>query len=246
MNTKDLKVGQILVDNDPRSQGRRLTITEILPNSIKARDQSGRIRRYAASRIYADRKPRKIGLSVLGAKAPRYFRLKGGFYDGANAMEWDGSRMWSHSTTGRRTVAWHHSLEEAERRVKEGLWEELPELPDASKREEEKCPKTLDDLNEREINLLLHFEDCAVNHGGTVDDRSMSVEDRTIAIIWHCLKFLEYGPLPTPQIKDGRSRWCYLSERAWALATQARRRRAEAVWQARQWDDKPLAFKAIQ
>ena len=64
----DLKVGDRLRDNDPRMANRRvLTIVEILPNGVIAKDSMGWHFTYLRRRIHTDGKPRRSGLSRIAA-----------------------------------------------------------------------------------------------------------------------------------------------------------------------------------
>jgi hypothetical protein len=58
-------VGSKLKDNDPRCAGRVLTVTEVLPNGVAAKDLTGRSRLYLLQRIHTDGKPRRSGLSLI-------------------------------------------------------------------------------------------------------------------------------------------------------------------------------------
>ncbi|MGA0608879.1 hypothetical protein [Caldimonas sp. KR1-144] len=61
----ELKPGDRIKDNDPRMPGRVLTITDILPNGVVARDARGREFGYLRRRIHTDGKPRKSGFSLI-------------------------------------------------------------------------------------------------------------------------------------------------------------------------------------
>jgi hypothetical protein len=61
----DLKVGDRIKDNDPRMPNRVLTIVEILPNGVAAKDGSGRVFCYLRRRIHTDGKPRRSGFKLL-------------------------------------------------------------------------------------------------------------------------------------------------------------------------------------
>jgi hypothetical protein len=60
-----LQVGDRIKDNDPRMPNRVMTITEILPNGVAARDSLGKLRLYLRRSIYTDGKPRRSGFSLL-------------------------------------------------------------------------------------------------------------------------------------------------------------------------------------
>jgi len=65
MSAKDqLHVGDKLKDNDPRmSYLRRLTVVEVLPNGVAAKDGYGRVFRILRKRIFTDGKPRRSGFT---------------------------------------------------------------------------------------------------------------------------------------------------------------------------------------
>lgn len=65
MSAVELRVGWKLTDNDPRMPNRVLTIIEVLPNGVAAKDSSGRVFLYLRNRIHTDGKPRRSGLSLL-------------------------------------------------------------------------------------------------------------------------------------------------------------------------------------
>ncbi len=64
--TYELKVGDMIKDNDPRMVGRVLRITELLPHGVRATRGGGfpdvGIRRRS---IFTDDKPRRTGFSVI-------------------------------------------------------------------------------------------------------------------------------------------------------------------------------------
>lgn len=70
-----MKVGDKLKDNDPRMNGRVLTIVALGVvtthgvQDARARDSMGRERWYSAKRIHADGKPRRGGFDLLPAAA---------------------------------------------------------------------------------------------------------------------------------------------------------------------------------
>lgn len=64
----ELQIGQRIKDNDPRMPHRVLTITEILPNGVAAKDRAGRTFVYLRYRIHTDGKPRKSGFSLLAGE----------------------------------------------------------------------------------------------------------------------------------------------------------------------------------
>lgn len=62
-----MNVGDKLKDNDPRMNNRILTITEVLPNGVVAKDRIGRVRTYLMNRIHTDGRPRRGGFDLLAA-----------------------------------------------------------------------------------------------------------------------------------------------------------------------------------
>lgn len=60
----ELRVGDKIKDNDPRSSHRILTITGLLPNGVEA-VFAGRVVRILRRRIYTDGKQRRSGFSLL-------------------------------------------------------------------------------------------------------------------------------------------------------------------------------------
>jgi len=70
MTIRTLKVGQVIQDNDPRMNGRKLTITQVRVIDVVAADASGKERRYLAGRIFDDAKPRRSGFSVVREENP--------------------------------------------------------------------------------------------------------------------------------------------------------------------------------
>lgn len=63
--TEALQEGQRIKDNDPRMPHRVLTIIEILPNGVAAKDSAGRVRLYLRKSIHTDGRPRKSGFSLI-------------------------------------------------------------------------------------------------------------------------------------------------------------------------------------
>lgn len=61
------RVGDYLRDNDPRMGKRVLTILEVLPNGVVARDRVGRARTYLAKHIHSDGMPRRGGFDLVTA-----------------------------------------------------------------------------------------------------------------------------------------------------------------------------------
>lgn len=66
MDTNEqLRVGDVLVDNDPRMKGRRVTIEAVGPDSVAAKDSAGWVRNYSKSRIFIDGKERRYGFNRI-------------------------------------------------------------------------------------------------------------------------------------------------------------------------------------
>lgn len=65
-----MNIGDKIKDNDPRMGNRVLTIIEILPNGVAAKDRMGRIRLYLRKHIHTDGKPRRGGFDLLPALRP--------------------------------------------------------------------------------------------------------------------------------------------------------------------------------
>lgn len=62
----EFKVGDRIVDNDPRVPRRRLlTLTALQPNHVLAADILGRVYRIQVKRIYTDDKTRRTGYSLV-------------------------------------------------------------------------------------------------------------------------------------------------------------------------------------
>lgn len=67
IDTNQIKVGHSLVDNDPRMNGRMLTVTRVYLLGVDAKDGTGRERSYNRHRIFPrSDKPRRSGLTHLG------------------------------------------------------------------------------------------------------------------------------------------------------------------------------------
>jgi hypothetical protein len=66
-NRHELKVGDRIKDNDPRQEGRVLTITEVSPTRVRA-TREGPFPKVSIlkERIHTDGKPRRTGFSLVG------------------------------------------------------------------------------------------------------------------------------------------------------------------------------------
>jgi hypothetical protein len=64
-----IKSGDVLVDNDPRSKGRRVRIVDVGATSVRIANTSGpeRLRWIARANIFEDDKPRRRGFSLVPA-----------------------------------------------------------------------------------------------------------------------------------------------------------------------------------
>jgi hypothetical protein len=60
-----IQVGRRIKDNDPRMPARSLTIVELLPFGVRAKDISGRVFTILKRRIHTDGKPRRNGFTLL-------------------------------------------------------------------------------------------------------------------------------------------------------------------------------------
>ena len=85
----------------------------------------------------------------------------------------------------------------------------------------------LDNMTKDERSLLLYLETRAVDYGGTVDTRRMNKEDFEIAKGWNESGFLKFGRIKFHDINPAShaTHWCELSDEAWKLAHQERKRR---------------------
>lgn len=60
-----IQPGRRIKDNDPRMPARSLTIVELMPFGVRAKDISGRTFTILKRRIHTDGKPRKGGFTLL-------------------------------------------------------------------------------------------------------------------------------------------------------------------------------------
>lgn len=94
-------------------------------------------------------------------------------------------------------------------------------------------------MSKDEKSLLLFLGTCVVDHGGRVDSRRMNSEDFAIVEQWDEIGFVCYGRVCSADIQASGSKtgsnWCQLSEKAWALAHEERKARAERIWSKRVW-----------
>lgn len=68
----EIAVGDRIKDNDPRvGYGRELTVVEVLPYGVAAKDRSGRVFTILLRRIYTDGKPRRNGFDLLPLETQR-------------------------------------------------------------------------------------------------------------------------------------------------------------------------------
>lgn len=85
----------------------------------------------------------------------------------------------------------------------------------------------------QERSLLLYFETCAVDHGGTFEAVRMNANDFAIADRWRERGFIRYGRISahTMRLKGcaPRTHWVLLSSKAWREAHAERRARFRRV-----------------
>jgi len=111
-------------------------------------------------------------------------------------------------------------------KARERLW---VEMHDETGEVPEKGPEDLRDLSKEERSLLLYFETCAVDNYGAVDSRRMNRKDFAIVKRWASKGFVGFGRVVMASIREGRTHWVELSGRAWLLAHEERRARAERM-----------------
>lgn len=92
---------------------------------------------------------------------------------------------------------------------------------------------TLSEMTKHERSLLLFFETCATDWGGTVAVQHMNDDDREIAKRWTEAGFVEFRRIPFLEIvqRGGatRTNFVTLSDDAWSLAHEERRARCERI-----------------
>lgn len=93
----------------------------------------------------------------------------------------------------------------------------------------------LEDISKDERSLLLFFETRAVDYGGRVNLAQMNDIDISIANGWNEKKFIEFGRIVIRNHNGDGTYWCKLSEDAWILAHEERRKRFERMWLKRDW-----------
>lgn len=90
--------------------------------------------------------------------------------------------------------------------------------------------------NKGDESLLLYLETGAVDHGGLLDPRRISEEERTILERWRDDGYVEFGRVASKYITAAdKSLWVHLSEQAWSDVAGLRRARAERMWANRNW-----------
>jgi hypothetical protein len=94
---------------------------------------------------------------------------------------------------------------------------------------------TEESLTKDEISLLLYLETRAVDHSGRVNSENMNADDFAIANRWNELGFLQFGRVASAHCAPGLTHWCYLSDRAMAMAHSKRRERANRKWESRRY-----------
>lgn len=100
----------------------------------------------------------------------------------------------------------------------------------------------LSDMTREERSLLLYLETCCVDWGGSVEMVRINDEDLVIVDDWKKSRFIEFGRIYSKNVmkqsgKGGRkiTHWVQLSDEAWKLAHEERRRRAERTHEKRWW-----------
>jgi len=93
-------------------------------------------------------------------------------------------------------------------------------------------------LTKNERSLLLFFETCAVDYGGTLESIRMNNEDMIIAKRWNSEGFVKFGRLSSETINNtiGKriaSHWCELSDEAWKEAHKERKDRFQRIFTKR-------------
>jgi len=86
-----------------------------------------------------------------------------------------------------------------------------------------------------ERSLLLYLETRAVDYSGGVDARRMNDEDIAIAKRWNDEGFIGFGRIAfrdvgSPTTPAGSVFWCELSDEAWSIVADLRRKRACRSW----------------
>ncbi len=100
---------------------------------------------------------------------------------------------------------------------------------------------TLSEMSKEERALLLYFETCSVEYGGTVESRCMNEADFEVAGKWHASGFVDFGRITMKDCeysrKHGRAftHWVSLSPEAWDLAHQERKARFSRLYEKRWW-----------
>ncbi|WP_029066532.1 hypothetical protein [Labrenzia sp. DG1229] len=88
-----------------------------------------------------------------------------------------------------------------------------------------------------EINLLLYFETCAVDHGGLVRESAMNCDDQAIAEAWSENSYAMYERVQAADHKPGgasaRNHVVTLSNQAFEDAHRLRRERADRQFKNR-------------
>ncbi|WP_395175766.1 hypothetical protein [Roseibium alexandrii] len=88
-----------------------------------------------------------------------------------------------------------------------------------------------------EINLLLFFETCAVDHGGLVRDASMNADDVSIAKRWSENGYIKFERVCSQQRSRGghndRNHVATLGDEAFKDAHRHRRERADRQYKLR-------------
>jgi len=91
---------------------------------------------------------------------------------------------------------------------------------------EEEIATTLDAMTKDERGLLLYLEARAVDHGGKVEGSKMNAEDFEMAKAWSALSLIGFSRLLSAHVRGGSTHAVQLSDNAFALAGEERKRRA--------------------
>jgi len=100
-----------------------------------------------------------------------------------------------------------------------------------------KAPDSLEEMDREERSLLLYLETRAVDHAGAVATPHMNRDDMVQAKLWSISGFIEFGPIAPRDHRRLKAKWWVrLSARAWELAHQERKARAQRTWKSKSWE----------
>lgn len=86
-------------------------------------------------------------------------------------------------------------------------------------------------MTKQERSLLIYLETCSVDNRGKIDPRRLNDDDIEILKEWEDYKFIKFGRVKTVDIKDHCCSWIILSDKAWEVAHDERKARAERMGQ---------------